>query len=184
MTVRPILLYPQDEAALRKKSTEVRRNDPELAALIADLKETLMANPGAGLAAPQIGVLKRVVAVRFGQDDGEMDEPIILINPQIVARGPIVAGFDGCLSMPGLCTWETQRPERLTFTARDENWKPMKMHVEGIDARLVDHEIDHLNGKLFLDYLTPESKLYVSTTDEKGEQKLVRVKPELIKGVG
>jgi peptide deformylase len=175
MAVRKILLHPQDEARLRRKSTDMKRTDSQYRSLMRDLKETLLANPGAGLAAPQIGVLKRVTAVRFGQDEGEMQDPLILINPEIVERGPLVKGFDGCLSMPGLCTWDTLRPEWLVFTGRGEDWKPIKMRVEGIDARLVDHEIDHLDGKLFLDYLTPESKLYVARQDENGETKLVEI---------
>ncbi len=181
MTIRKILLYPQDEARLRRKSVQVKRNDPDLPELVRDLKETLLANPGAGLAAPQIGVEKRVTAVRFGQEEGEMEPPIVLINPYILERGPLVKGFDGCLSLPGLCTWDTRRPEWLIFSARDEHWKPIKKKVYGIDARLVDHEVDHLDGKLYIDYLTPQSKLYIARKDENGEEKLVEIKSLLTK---
>jgi peptide deformylase len=115
MAVRTILKFPQDEAGLRKKSQPVKRNDSELQSLIQDLKDTLATQPGAGLAAPQIGVHKRVALVRFGQDEGEMQEAFAIINPVIRQRGSLVRGFDGCLSMPGLVTWDTKRPQWLSF---------------------------------------------------------------------
>lgn len=176
MAVRKVLLYPQDEAVLRKKSLKVKKLDESVKALIQDLKDTLATQPGAGLSAVQIGVHKRVTVVRFGQDEGEMKDPIVLINPEIVARGVRGKGFDGCLSIPNIATWDTMRPVWLEITARDEAWKPIKMRVDGIDARLVDHEIDHLDGKLFLDLMKPGYKLYVAQTDENGDTKFVEIK--------
>jgi peptide deformylase len=175
MPVRKILIYPQDEAKLRRKSQAVKKLDAETKALITDLKDTLATQAGAGLAAPQIGVLKRVVLVRFGQDQGDLGPVITLINPIILESGPIAKGFDGCLSIPGLYTWDTLRPSWLTFSARDENWKKIEQRVEGIDAIVVHHEIDHLNGVLFLDRMEKGGKLYVPQTDENGEQKLVEL---------
>ncbi len=175
MAVRKVLKYPQDEVRLRRKSSEVKRLDAETKALIQDLKDTLASQPGAGLAAPQIGVFKQVTVVRFGQDQGEMQPPLALINPVIVERGEPVKGFDGCLSLPGLCTWDTLRPAWLVFTARDEQWKKIRMRVEGIDARLVDHEIDHLKGVLFIDHMDSSAKLFVVKKDEDGEDHLVEV---------
>ena len=176
MTVRKILKYPQDETRLRRKSAEVKRLDADIKNLIHDLKDTLATQAGAGLAAPQIGVLKRVTVVRFGQDteDG-MGQPIVLINPVIVERGEPAKGFDGCLSLPGLCTWDTIRPSWLVVSARDETFKKIKLRVENIDARLVDHEIDHLDGTLFIDRMDATSKLYVIKTDEEGEEYLVEI---------
>jgi peptide deformylase len=175
MAIRNILIYPGEEPNLRKMSAPIKRLDLETKALITDLKETLLANPGAGLSAPQIGVFLRAAAVRFGQDDGEMEAPQVFLNPQIIKRGPLVKGFDGCLSLPNVCTWDTLRPAWITFTARDEQWRPVKLRVEGIDARLIDHEIDHLDGKLFLDLLRPGAKLFLATKDENGEDKLVQI---------
>ena len=172
MPIRKILLYPADNARLRRKSAEVKRLDAETRALIADLKATLAAQPGAGLAAPQIGVYKRVALVRFGQDKGEMQPPLTLINPVIIEAGPLEKGFDGCLSMPGLVTWDTLRPAWLIFRARDEHWKKIEMRVEGIDAIVVPHEVDQLNGVLFLDRMEAGGKLYVVRTDENGEEYL------------
>lgn len=175
MTVRKILKYPDDEAKLRRKSAEIKKLDAETKNLIKDLKDTLATQAGAGLAAPQIGVLKRVALVVFGQDDEETQPPLAIINPVIVERGPLGRGFDGCLSIPGLYTWDTLRPTWLVFTARDENWRKIKMRVEGIDAIVVDHEVDHLNGVLFLDRLDKGGKLYIAQTDENGEEKLVEL---------
>ena len=175
MAVRAILLYPDDEAALRKVSERVKKNDPQIGTLAQDLIDTLLANPGAGLSAPQIGVHKRVAVVCFGQEEGDMKAPTVLVNPQIVERGPLAGGFDGCLSIPGFATWDTLRPSWLVFTARDAQRKPIRMRVEGIDARLVDHEIDHMDGKLFLDLLQPDSRLFVAQIDENGEEKLIPV---------
>lgn len=175
MTVRKILKYPHDEARLRKKSAEVKRLDADIKKLIGDLKDTLATQPGAGLAAPQIGIGKRVALVRFGQDTGVMEPPLAIINPVVVDSGSLDKGFDGCLSLPGLVTWDTLRPSWLVFRARDENWKPIEMRVEGIDAIVVHHEIDHLDGVLFLDRLDKDGKLYIAETDANGEQKLVEL---------
>ena len=155
MAVRRIVMFPAEEATLRKRSARIKPADDSTAALIADLKDTLLAHPGAGLAAPQIGVHKRVVVVRFGQDAGEMEPPRALVNPVILEKGPLTSGFDGCLSLPRVVTWDTLRPAWLRFRAQDEQGEPFEMRVEGIDAILVHHEIDHLNGKVFIDYLSP-----------------------------
>jgi peptide deformylase len=116
-----------------------------------------------------------VVLVRFGQDRGELDPPLTLINPMILQTGPLGTGFDGCLSMPGLATWDTVRPTWLTFSARDENWKQIEMRVEGIDAIVVHHEVDHLNGVLFLDRMDKGGKLYVAQKDENGKETFIEL---------
>lgn len=173
MPAQRVLKYPKDEARLRKQSVEVKRIDSHLKSLIKDLKDTLAGEAGAGLAAPQIGVHKRVALVRFGQDQGEMQAPLVLINPVITERGPHVKSFDGCLSIPKLYTWDAARPSWLEFTARGENWEAINLHVEGADAAVVDHEVDHLNGVLFIDRLDKDAKLYIARKDENGEEKLV-----------
>jgi len=174
MTVRKILLYPEDNHLLRKKSTKVARLDSQTRKLAQDLKDTLIANPGAGLAAPQVGVYRRVVAVKFGQDEGEMKSPLILVNPRIVEAGELSRGFDGCLSIPDLFTWETLRPSWLSFSALGENGEKIEMRVSGIDARLVHHEIDHLEGILFIDRIRSITDLYQKVETEGGE-KFVRL---------
>lgn len=173
MPVRRILKYPKDEARLRKPSAAVKRIDSDTKSLIKDLKDTLATEAGAGLAAPQIGEHKRVVLVRFGQDQGEMQAPLVLINPVITERGPLIKCFDGCLSLPKIFTWDALRPSWLEFTAMGENGQDITMRVEGADAAVVDHEVDHLDGVFFLDRLDKDAKLYLSRTDENGEEKLV-----------
>lgn len=175
MPVRKILKYPQDDARLRRKSAEVKRLDADLKALITDLKDTLATQAGAGLAAPQIGVYRRVALVHFGQGEGEMQPPLALINPVILESGPPGKGFDGCLSLPGLVTWDTLRPSWLVFSFRDVYWKKQTQRVEGIDAIVVHHEIDHLDGILYLDRLDKGGKIYVEQTDENGERVLVEL---------
>jgi peptide deformylase len=174
VTIKTILQYPKNSDLLRKKSVAVKRIDSQTRRLIRDLKDTLLDNPGAGLAAPQIGVHERVVVVRFGQDDGEMDPPIALINPVIVKTGEPAKGFDGCLSIPNLFSWETLRPEWLQFSAMNERGKLFSLIVDGIDARLVHHEIDHLDGVLFIDHVKHMSDLYSLIETDDGE-KLVRL---------
>lgn len=175
MAVRKILQYPENESLLRKKSVMVKKVDKRIRRLVQDLKDTLEHHGGgAGLAAPQIGVYLRVAIVQFGQDEGEMQPPLALINPEIRQSSMPQKGFDGCLSIPGLVTWDTLRPDWLAFSALDERGKRIEMEVRGADARLVHHEIDHLDGILFLDHLQDLSKLY--RVIETGEgQKLVSV---------
>lgn len=174
MTIKTILQYPNDSDLLRKKSAAVKRIDSPTKRLIQDLKDTLLDNPGAGLAAPQIGVHQQVIVVRFGQDDGEMEPPIALVNPVIVRAGEPAKGFDGCLSIPNLFSWETLRPEWLEFRAMNEQGKFFSLTVDGIDARLVHHEIDHLDGVLFIDHVKRMSDLYRLIETEDGE-KLVQL---------
>lgn len=175
MAIREIVKYPKDDAILRQKSEPVAQVDDEIRALIQDLKDTLAAEGGAGLAAPQIGVHKRVALVCFGQDEGEIKPPLAVINPQIVKAGSMEEGFDGCLSIPNLMTWSVPRPAHLTFTALDENGKRIKLKVKGIDARVVDHEIDHLDGVLYLDKMTDMNELYTTQVDAEGKTVPVRV---------
>jgi len=174
MPVKKVLIYPKDEAALREKSVEVTRVDKATKRLIRDLKDTLLTQPGAGLAAPQIGVHKRVVVVRFGQDEGEMQDPVALINPVILEAGESAKGFDGCLSLPGIVTWDTLRPTWMRLEALNEQGEKFEMRVEGIDSILVHHEIDHLDGVLFLDRVEDKNELYMRVKNG-DEEKLVRM---------
>lgn len=160
MPVRPVLQYPEDEAALRQKSEPVGEIDEAVRALITDLYDTLATEPGAGLAAPQIGVHKRVALVAFGQDEGEIQPPITLINPVILETSNDDKGFDGCLSLPNVLTWDTVRPHWIRFEALNDDGERFEMTVEGIDAIVVHHEIDHLDGVFFLDRLPEDGQLF------------------------
>lgn len=173
MSVRKILKYPKDESPLRIKSSQVPTINKSIRRLIKDLKHTLEDSGGAGLAAPQIGVYERIVLVKFGQDEGEMQPPMVLINPEIVKASNPQRGFDGCLSIPNIITWQTIRPDTLELSALDETGKRIQIKANGIDARLVHHEIDHLDGILFLDRVEKVSDLYQVIETSDGE-KLVR----------
>lgn len=171
MTIRKILQYPEQESRLRKKSVKVKKVNKQIRQLIRDLKDTLAHHGGgAGLAAPQIGVYLRVTVVQFGQDDDDIQPPLALINPEILEAGPEQKGFDGCLSIPKLVTWDTLRPDPLVFAALNEHGQHIEMEVRGADARLVHHEVDHLNGKLYLDRLQDLSKLYRLIQTDEGQK--------------
>jgi peptide deformylase len=176
MAVREILNYPKNKAALRKKSKPVRSVDRFVARLVKDLKETLIAHPeGIGLAAPQINVHQRVVVVRLGARSDEMahpDPPIALVNPKIIKAQDERKDFDGCLSFPGLYG-ETIRPHYLRVTGWDERGKSFDRVFKEFDAVLVHHEIDHLDGVLFIDRVESIEDLYRVREVEDG--KLVRV---------
>jgi peptide deformylase len=179
MAVRDIVLYPKDEAVLRKKSRPVRNVNRRVRRLMRDLKDTLNdRSDGVGLAAPQINVHSRVVVVRLssgrdGDDNGgELGPPLVLINPEVVEAGSEERDFDGCLSFPGLYG-ETVRPHYLRVTGLDEAGNSFDRVFEGFDAVVVHHEIDHLDGVLFIDRVENIEDLYRVREDEHGE--LVRV---------
>jgi peptide deformylase len=176
MAVRDILLYPERKAALRKKSEQVRKLNRSVRKLIDDLKDTLIAHPeGIGLAAPQVNDHRRVVIVRLSaksEEDGEAGPPIALINPVIAEAQDERQDFDGCLSFPGLYG-QTIRPHCLRVTGLDETSKPFDRVFVGFDAVVVHHEIDHLDGVLFIDRIRRLEDLYRVRLDEAGQ--LVRV---------
>lgn len=127
-------------------SQNVEKFDEELAQLVEDMFDTLEANPGVGLAGPQIGVLKRVFVV-------ELDDKVrrVFINPQISAMsGNEIAYEEGCLSIPGIW-FDVLRPESVTIYAYDEKGKPFHIDADGLLARVIQHEYDHLDGRLFID---------------------------------
>lgn len=163
MAVREILLYPKDKTTLRSKSKPIRTLSRQTRHLIKDLKDTLLAcREGVGLAAPQIGVLLRVVIYRPGARndwDDDADSPIALVNPQIVEAADGSKDFDGCLSFPGLYG-ETIRPHHLLVIGLTEDGKPFDRIFTGFDAVVVHHEIDHLEGVLFIDRIESLDDLY------------------------
>ncbi len=176
MAVREIVLYTENPEPLRKKSRPVQGVGRRVGKLIRDLKDTLNDHgEGVGLAAPQINVHRRVVVVRLGYKPGEESEagpPIALVNPKIVEARGEQKDFDGCLSFPGLYA-ETERPHYLRVTGLDQWGQPFDRTFEGFDAVVVHHEIDHLDGVLFIDRVESVEDLYQLARDEEGQ--LVRV---------
>jgi peptide deformylase len=163
MAVREILLYPKDKIPLRAKSKPIHTLNLQTRYLIEDLKDTLLVHhEGVGLAAPQIGVHSRVVVFRLGARDdwdGEAGPPIALVNPEIIESGDVGKDFDGCLSFPGLYG-ETIRPHTLRVTGIDEDEKLFDRIFTGFDSVVVHHEIDHLDGVLFIDRIESLEDLY------------------------
>lgn len=172
MAVREILVYPDESAALRRKSQAIWKVSANVERLIEDLKDTLASRPeGIGLAAPQINIHRRVVIVRLGAGDegaAGAGPPIALLNPRIVEARDERRDFDGCLSFPGLYG-TTRRPHYLHVMGRDEEGNPFDRVFEGFDAVVVHHEIDHLNGVLFIDRIEQPEDLYYVRTDASGQ---------------
>jgi len=172
MAVRKIMLFPEDKAVLRAKSNPIQSMSQRTKRLIADLKGTLLAcKDGVGLAAPQINEHLRVVVVRLGakiDSDSEAGPMIALVNPEIMEAVEERKDFDGCLSFPGLYG-ETIRPHFLRVTGLDEDGNPVDEIYQGFDAVIVHHEIDHLDGVLFIDRVKTLQDLYRVEKDASGK---------------
>ncbi|MBN1303644.1 MAG: peptide deformylase [Anaerolineales bacterium] len=172
MAVRKIILYAEHKLALRERSKTVPLINQKVLQLIRDLKDSLEAHSdGVGLAAPQINIHKRVVVVCPGDDVSgkwQAGPPVALVNPEIVEASDERRDFDGCLSFPGLFG-ETTRPHYLRVTGLDEDGKPFDRVYEGFNAVVIHHEIDHLDGVLFIDRIESLRDLYTIRENERGE---------------
>lgn len=151
MATLDILRIP--DPRLRLKSEAVTTFDGALKALIAELFETMYQAPGVGLAAPQANVQKRVIVMDVSQQEG-VKEPRHFVNPVITAKKGSQKYLEGCLSVPNIQA-EIERAEWITLEAFDENGKAIHLEATGLLAVCIQHEIDHLDGKLFIDYLSP-----------------------------
>jgi peptide deformylase len=144
MVVRRILTA--DEPILREKTKRVADFDASLHRLLDDLLETMRDAPGIGLAANQVGVPLQVAVIEI---DGKVTE---LINPKLVRRSGSMVDWEGCLSIPGFVA-EVERAEKVTVKARDRHGKEFRVKGDELLGRALQHEIDHLNGVLYIDYL-------------------------------
>jgi len=154
------LLYIGDES-LRKVARPVDVINKRILTLLDDMAETMYAENGAGLAAPQIGVLRRVITIDVGDDAGLIQ----LINPEIIAREGEQENIEGCLSVPGRNGF-VPRPQKVTVRGTDRTGRPVEIEAEGLLAVAFCHEIDHLDGVLYLDKMTREA-----TEEELAKQK-------------
>ena len=144
-----ILIYP--DPVLRRRAAPVAEVDGEVARLVDRMFETMYEAPGIGLAATQVDVHRRVVVIDVSEDN---DSPLTLINPELLLSEGMGETQEGCLSIPGV--YETiKRPERVRVAAVDREGRPFELDAEGLLAVCIQHEIDHLDGKLFVDYLSP-----------------------------
>ena len=149
--IRPILFYP--DKRLREPGEEVEKFDAELHQLIDDMAETMYAAPGVGLAAPQIGVSKRLFIVDVATNDDEPSDLRVFINPEIIALEGDMTFNEGCLSFPGIRE-DIDRAERVTVRALDKDGKPFELEADGLLGIAIQHENDHLDGKLMIDHLS------------------------------
>ncbi len=139
---------------LRKVSEPVERVDDDLRALLDDMLETMYAAPGIGLAAIQVAVPKRVLVLDVTDHENEPRNPICMINPEIVARGDELRTYEeGCLSLPDIRV-EIERPADVTVRYIDRDGNAQELSAEGLLATAVQHEIDHLDGRLIIDFLS------------------------------
>ena len=166
MALRPIVKYP--EPVLNTRAREVSSIDSEVHRLVADMIETMHAAPGVGLAANQVGVLLRIAVVDLsvGKDPSAL---IVLINPRVLSSDGQQVDEEGCLSIPGI-TEMVPRPLRTEVEALNLEGMPIRIRGEGLMARALLHEIDHLDGVLFLDRLSPLKRRLL----RKKIQKLIR----------
>jgi len=149
MAILTILEFP--DKRLRKKALPVETVDESISALVRDMLETMYKAPRIGLAATQVNVHKRVVVIDISE---EKDQPLCLINPEILEKDGTEEMDEGCLSVPGVFE-KVSRAEKIRFKALDREGNPFEMEVDGLLAVCVQHELDHLEGKLFVDYLSP-----------------------------
>jgi len=157
MAKLPILIYPSP--VIRKKSLKVTSINGELQRLIDDMMETMYAAPGVGLAAPQVGALKQVIVVN-PHDERKLTKPMALINPELVAADGHIVEEEGCLCIPDLREG-VPRFKRVVVKAYDRNEKEVVLEASDLLARILQHEIDHLNGVLFIDRLSPAKRQLV-----------------------
>lgn len=161
------VIYVDDER-LRQKAKTVRQFSPDLAQLAQDMLETMQASGGVGLAGPQIGVMQRIFVAQIParpNEDGQLNhpeagKPFILINPEVLTCAPtVVEGEEGCLSIP-LLRGLVARPEWVEVKAQTVDGRAVKLRADGYLARIFFHEMDHLDGVLFVDHITDKDKLW------------------------
>jgi peptide deformylase len=169
MAVRPVILA--SDPTLRKKSKKVKHFGEALQVLIDDMVETMWAANGAGLAAPQIGVLERVIVIQLpeNEEDPQSGKLFVLCNPQIIRAEGEEEGEEGCLCLPGY-VGEVKRATSVTVKAQDRRGRKVRIKAEGFLARAFQHEIDHLDGILYIDRVEgPDKMRRIALPEEQSE---------------
>tara|TARA_B100000963_G_scaffold237714_1_gene207861 strand:+ start:4992 stop:5516 length:525 start_codon:yes stop_codon:yes gene_type:complete len=173
MSLRNIVVEP--DPILRKKSELVEQVNNDTRKLIDDMLQTMYSAPGIGLAAVQIGILKRIIVIDVSKKEEEK-KPIFLINPKIIFKSKETSLFEeGCLSLPGYFA-EIERPAKCKVEYVDYFGKKTELEAEGLLSTCIQHEIDHLNGVLFIDYLSKLKKDMII-------KKLIKQKKEIDKAI-
>lgn len=172
MTLRPILLHP--DPRLKKVVPVVETITDDLRSLADDMLQTMYDAPGIGLAGPQIGVMQRVVALDCVKEEDEEPRPLFMINPEVIAASDELNVYnEGCLSLPDHFA-DVERPAEVDVLWTDVDGKEHTEHFDGLWATCVQHEIDHLNGKLFIDYLKPLKRQMITRKMQKLKREQAR----------
>lgn len=164
MAILKILQYPDER--LHKVARRVERVDEAARRLVQDMTETMYAAPGVGLAATQVDVHEQIVVVDVSETH---DQLRVFINPEIVASGGEEESEEGCLSVPGIYE-KVRRAEKVTVRALDENGEPFTLEAEGLLAICIQHEVDHLRGRVFVEYLSQLKQSRIRTKLKKHQR--------------
>ena len=171
----PLKIYMLGQETLRTPANRIVKVDDSIRKLAKDMLITMYSAKGIGLAAPQVGVQKRILVIDLNFEDPE-SPPNVFINPEIISSSASVDTYEeGCLSIPGVYL-NVVRPSSIKLSYRDEMGRPKKMNAEGLMARCIQHEIDHLNGVLFVDKVTDQDELKKQLKENKFNEKHVRQK--------
>ena len=172
MSKKKIIILP--DPILRKVSKPVPQVDKEIKSLMDDMLETMYAAPGIGLAAVQIGILKRIIVIDLSKE-GEKKEPIFIVNPEIISKSKNLISYEeGCLSIPNQFA-EIERPNTCKIKFLDYMGEKKELEAKGLLATCIQHEIDHLNGILFIDYLSKLKKDLIIKRVKKQKKEIDRV---------
>jgi len=174
--IRPILIHP--DPRLKKVCAPVAEVDGDVRRLMDDMLQTMYDAPGIGLAAPQVGVLSRVIVMDCAKGEDERPEPICLANPEVIdASDELREHEEGCLSIPDVFAMVT-RPNAVRVRYLDRDGNPQERDFEGVRSTCVQHEIDHLNGKLFIDYLSAMRRQMITSKMKKLKRERARSRAE------
>ena len=161
MAILDVLRFPDER--LRTVAKEIEKVDKSITTLISDMFDTMREENGIGLAATQINVHKRLVVMDVSENQ---DDPMVFINPEITHKEGKTISEEGCLSVPNNYA-QVERAEKITVSALDKTGKPFSLDADGLLAICIQHELDHLKGKLFVDYLSPLKRQRIKTKLEK-----------------
>ncbi len=169
----PLKIYMLGEETLRTPANRIVKVDDSIRKLARDMLITMYSAKGIGLAAPQVGVQKRILVIDLNFEDPE-STPNVFINPEIISSSATLDTYEeGCLSIPGVYL-NVVRPSTIKLSYRDEMGRPKKMNAEGLMARCIQHEIDHLNGVLFVDKVNDQEELKKQLSENNFNEKHVR----------
>jgi peptide deformylase len=170
--IRPILIHP--DPRLKKPCEAIAAITPEIVALAQDMLQTMYDAPGIGLAAPQVGVMKRLIVMDCEKRPDATPQPMVLINPVVLWASEELSTYEeGCLSIPEQYA-DVQRPAEVRVAWTDLDGNAQEQQFDGLWATCVQHEIDHLAGKLFIDYLGPLKRQMITRKMEKLKRELAR----------